>query len=65
MALQDPNIMPLSCSGCPMSLKTPNMGNPGYDATISFGLPFELGDCPYGKSRLSIYSVLFSEATNG
>ena len=29
MALQDPNIMPLSCSGCPMSLKTPNMGNPG------------------------------------
>ena len=26
---------------------------PDYDATISFGLPFELGDCPYGKSRLN------------
>ena len=23
------------------------------DATISFGLPFELGDCPYGKSRIN------------
>ena len=27
------------------------LAGPDYDATISFGLPFELGDCPYGKSR--------------
>ena len=27
------------------------LAEPDYDATISFGLPFELGDCPYGKSR--------------
>ena len=25
---------------------------PDYDATISFGLPIEPGDCPYGKYRL-------------
>ena len=24
---------------------------PDYDATISFGLPIEPGDCPYGKYR--------------
>ena len=30
MALQDPNIMPSSRLGCPLSLKTPNMGNPGH-----------------------------------
>ena len=29
MALQDPNIMPSSCLGCQLSLKTPNMGNTG------------------------------------
>ena len=28
------------------------LAGPDYDATISFGLPFELGDCPYGKYRL-------------
>ena len=28
------------------------LAGPDYDATISFGLPFELGDCPYGESRL-------------
>ena len=27
------------------------LAGPEYDATISFGLPFELGDCPYGESR--------------
>ena len=27
------------------------LAGPDYDATISFGLPFELGDCPYGKYR--------------
>ena len=31
----------------------PGLAGPDYDATISFGLPFELGDCPYGKSRLN------------
>ena len=30
----------------------PGLAGPDYDATISFGLPFELGDCPYGNSRL-------------
>ena len=29
-----------------------------YDATISFGLPFELGDCPYGESRLDWATTL-------
>ena len=28
------------------------LAGPDYDAIISFGLPIELGDCPYGKSRL-------------
>ena len=32
--------------------RLPGLAEPDYDATISFGLPFELGDCPYGKSRL-------------
>ena len=27
------------------------LAGPEYHVTISFGLPFELGDCPYGKSR--------------
>ena len=27
---------------------------PDYDATISFGLPFEPEDSQYGKSRLSV-----------
>ena len=29
MALQDLNMMPLSRLDCPLSLKTPNMGNIG------------------------------------
>ena len=29
------------------------LAGPDYDATISFGLPIELGDCPYGKYRFS------------
>ena len=32
------------------------LAGPDYDATISFGLPFELGDCPYGKSRFTRFS---------
>ena len=28
------------------------LAGPDYDAPISFGLPIELGDCPYGKSPL-------------
>ena len=32
MALQDPNIMPSSRLDCPLSLKTPNMGNTGLPA---------------------------------
>ena len=27
------------------------LAGPDYAATISFGLPFELGDCQYGESR--------------
>ena len=34
------------------------LAGPDYDATISFGLPFELGDCPYGKSRLYIIPLI-------
>ena len=30
----------------------PGLAGPDYDATISFGLPFELGDSQYGESRL-------------
>ena len=29
------------------------LAGPEYDATISFGLPFESEDCPYGESRLN------------
>ena len=36
------------------------LAGPDYDATISFGLPFELGDCPYGKSRSFSRSLLSS-----
>ena len=32
MTLQDPNMMPSSRLGCPLSLKTPNMGNIGSDS---------------------------------
>ena len=35
------------------------LAGPDYDATISFELPFELGDCPYGKSRLSCFGANF------
>ena len=30
------------------------LAGPDDDATMSFGLPFELGDCPYGKSRVKL-----------
>ena len=30
------------------------LAGPEYDATISFGLPFESEDCPYGESRLTL-----------
>ena len=33
--------------------RLPGLAGPDYDATISFGLPFELGDSQYGKSRLN------------
>ena len=29
------------------------LAGPDYAATISFGLPIELGDCLYGEYRLS------------
>ena len=35
-ALQDPNIMPSSRLDCPLSLKTPNMGNTGLQAARFF-----------------------------
>ena len=35
MALQDLTMLPLSRLGCPMSLKTPNMGNIGLYARAS------------------------------
>ena len=28
------------------------LAGPDYDATISFGLPFESEDCQYGESRM-------------
>ena len=40
MALQDPNIMPSSRLDCPLSLKTPNMGNTGINDFISIGTVF-------------------------
>ena len=33
--------------------KLTGLAGPDYAATISFGLPFELGDCLYGESRLT------------
>ena len=34
------------------------LAGPDYDATISFGLPFELEDCPYGESRLHSLGIM-------
>ena len=34
------------------------LAGPDYHAAISFGLPFELGDCPYGKYRVVISTQL-------
>ena len=31
------------------------LAGPEYDATISFGLPFESEDCPYGESRMRMF----------
>ena len=38
---------------------------PDYDATISFGLPIEPGDCPYGKYRLihQLHSLTYLHPT--
>ena len=36
MALQDLTMLLPSRLGCPLSLKTPNMGNPGYDISAAF-----------------------------
>ena len=33
------------------------LAGPDYDATISFGLPFELGDSQYGEYRLNVKEV--------
>ena len=41
--------------------RLPGLAEPDYDATISFGLPFELGDCPYGESRLKFSAKVVSE----
>ena len=41
-----------------------DLAGPDYDATISFGLPFELGDCPYGKSRFSVVDVPLGEGSS-
>ena len=44
--------MPSSRLDCPLSLKTPNMGNIGEDDPIlSFGLPFEPEDSQYGECQ--------------
>ena len=37
MALQDLTMMPLSRLGCPLSLETAHMGNPGYKTLSSSG----------------------------
>ena len=34
------------------------LAGPDYDATISFGLPFESEDSRYGKYRLKPFNVL-------
>ena len=38
----------------------PGLAGPDYDATISFGLPFEPEDSQYGKCRLSGHLSLHS-----
>ena len=35
------------------------LAGPEYDATISFGLPFEIGDCQYGESRLRCHHLVW------
>ena len=37
---------------CWIDRRLPDFAGPDYDATISFGLPFESEDSQYGKSRL-------------
>ena len=37
---------------CWIDRRLSGLAVPDYDAPISFGLPFELQDCQYGKSRL-------------
>ena len=37
------------------------LAGPDDDAIISFGLPFELGDCPYGKYRLMSHPSWFRD----
>ena len=39
--LAELNIMPLSRSGCPLSLKTPNMGNTGSNMPLYDGVQEE------------------------
>ena len=38
---------------CWIDRRLPDFAGPDYDATISFGLPFESEDCRYGKSRVT------------
>ena len=42
-----------------------DLAGPDYDATISFGLPFELGDCPYGKSRIRGFLIHAADVASG
>ena len=51
MALQDLTIMPSSRLGCPLSLKTPNMGNPGPDGAFSGGITVGGGQSPRASVR--------------
>ena len=35
------------------------LAGPEYDATISFGLPFAIGDCQYGESRINLPLIYY------
>ncbi len=55
MALQDPNIMPSSRLDCPLSLKTPNMGNTGLYVIGVHLLAKENADSPVCVPLICIY----------
>ena len=50
----NPNIMPSSRLGCPLSLKTPNMGNPGVQLSVP---AVDMLDASLHNTALNLLSI--------